>query len=154
MSTFDPASFIDLPVDAPFEKRPPLPVGDYVATIKEITARAWSSNKDPSNPKSGMAYDVALTIEVPEATATLLKLATPTLTLKDSIMLDLTDQGALDTAPGRNRALRNYREALELNKAGETFRASMMAGRLLKVRVSHEIYQDAPVERVSGVSKI
>lgn len=149
---FDPAAFIDLPVEAPFEKRPPLPIGDYTATIQDVTARPWQGKADPT--KSGMAYDIVLVLEVPEAVRAATGMASPTITLKDSIMLDLTESGALDTAPGRNRQLRNYREALDMNKAGEVFRARNMIGRLLRVKVSHEIYQDAPVERVAGVARL
>lgn len=149
---FDPQAFIDLPIETPLEKRPPLPVGDYTATVKEVTARAWQGKQDPT--KSGMAYDVVLTVEVPEAVRVATGLDMPTLTLKDSIMLDLTENGALDTSKGRNNKLRTYREALDMNKPGEVFRASLMTGRLLKVRVSHEIYNDAPVERVAGVARL
>jgi hypothetical protein len=149
---FDPAAFLDLPVEVEFKKRDPLPVGDYIGTITEVSARPWQGKQDPT--KSGMAYDVQIALEVPEATRTLLGLQNPTLTLKDSIMLDLTDQGALDGAPGRNRALRNYREALDMNKPGVTFRAREMQGKLIRVKIGHEIYKDSPVERIEGVAKV
>lgn len=149
---FDPEAFLDLPVEVPFEKRPPLPVGDYTATIQEVKARPWQGKTDTT--KSGMAYDLVLVLEIPEAVRATTGLTQPTLTLKDSVMLDLTENGALDTAPGRNRRLMNYREALDMNKTGEVFRARNMAGRILRVKVSHEIYNDAPVERVAGVAKL
>ena len=149
---FDPAAFLDLPIEVPLEKRPPLPIGDYTSTIADVTARPWQGKADPS--KSGMAYDVTHTVEVPEAVRAQLGMTVPTITLKDSIMLDLTESGSIDTSPGRNRGLRNYREALDMNKPGEAFRARAMVGRLCKVKVTHEVYQDAPVERISGVARI
>jgi hypothetical protein len=150
--TFDPEAFLDLPIDTEFKKRPPLPIGDYTAMISEVKPRQWQGKQDPT--KSGLAYDVTLVVEVPGAIVEQLGLAQPTLMLKDSIMLDLTPEGGIDGAPGRNRSLRNYREALDMNKAGEVFRAREMIGKPLRVKVTHELYQNEPVERVSGVSRL
>ena len=79
------------------------------------------------------------------------------LTLKDSIMLDMNDNGGLDSAPGANRQLRNYRVALDMNKPGVSFRASNMIGRMLLVRIKHEEYPLGSgnlQERPAGVSAI
>lgn len=158
MEQFDPNAYLDLPIDVPLEKRPPLPVGDYVATVKDLTARQWQS-KDKYNAdgslKSGIAYDVQLELQIPEAVRVVSGLTQETLTLKDGIMVDmLPGGGGIDTAPGKNGQLRRYREALDMNKAGESFRPRAMVGRLIKVRVKHELYQDAIQERVDSVSKI
>jgi hypothetical protein len=157
---FDPAAFLDLPVEAPLEKRPPLPVGDYTATIKDVVARQWASktktNQDGSF-RSGIAYDVTFTVEVPEAVAAVVGLSITTLELRDGIMLELTDNGSIDTSPGKNRGLRNYREALDMNKAGEPFRARDMIGRLIRIKIAHEEYPQGSgqlTERVGGVARI
>ena len=149
-SSFDPALFLDVTMDAPTEKRDPLPIGDYTAVIGEVTSRAWQGKADPT--KSGIALDVPLTIDVPAEIQASLGLGS-TLNLKDSIMLDLTDSGMIDNAKGKNRQLRNYREALDMNKPGDVFSPRKMQGQVITVKVTHEIYQDAPVERVSGVTK-
>ena len=151
MSLFDPATFLDATIDTPTEKRPPLPIGDYLATIGDIEARQWQGKKDPS--KSGIAYDVPLTLDIPAEIQASLGLTLSTLTLKDSIMLDLTDNGTIDNSPGKNRRLRMYREATDLNKAGDSFSARKMVGKLVKVKVSHEIWEGQPVERVDGVAR-
>ena len=156
MQTFDPTAFLDLPVDAPLERRSPIPAQDYLAIIQEVNARQWQS-KDKTNsdgsPKTGIVYDVTLAVQVPPEVKAAANLSMDTLTMRDSIMLDLNDQGGIDTAPGRNRALRAYREALDMNKPGEIFRAREMAGRLIRVRVKHEEYQGNIQERVDGVAK-
>lgn len=159
MSTmnFDPQAFLEMPVDTPFEKRPPLPARDYTGTIKELSARQWTS-KDKTNadgsPKSGIAYDLQIEVSIPGDVKESLGLKMDTLTLRDSIMLDLNDQGGLDSTPGRNNGLRAYREALGMNKVGEVFRARDMVGRLLTVRLKHEEYQGNIQERVGGVAKV
>ena len=149
-SSFDPALFLDVTMDAPTEKRDPLPIGDYTAVIGEVTSRAWQGKADPT--KSGIALDVLLTIDVPAEIQASLGLGS-TLNLKDSIMLDLTDSGMIDNSKGKNRQLRNYREALDMNKSGDVFSPRKMQGQVITVKVTHEIYQDAPVERISGVTK-
>ena len=68
-------------------------------------------------------------------------------------MLDITPNGALDNAPGRNGGLRRYREACDLNKPGDSFSARQMTGKVVKVKITHELYLDEPVERISGVTK-
>ena len=149
-SSFDPALFLDVTMDAPTEKRDPLPIGDYTAVIGEVTSRAWQGKADPT--KSGIALDVPLTLDVPAEIQASLGLGS-TLNLKDSIMLDLTDSGMIDNSKGKNRQLRNYREALDMNKPGDVFSPRKMQGQVITVKVTHEIYQDAPVERISGVTK-
>lgn len=161
MSTlFNPAEFLDMPIDQPLEKRPPLPVQDYIATIQEVTAAQWQS-KDKYNEdgsiKSGIRYDVKLVLEIPQEVQSLIGITMTTMQMTDGIMLDLNASGGIDTAPGKNRQLRNYREALDMNKPGEAFRASAMAGKLLRVKIKHEVYPagtDNIQEKIAGVAKV
>ena len=101
MSMFNPDTFLDATLDAPTEKRPPLPVGDYVAVIGEVSARAWQGKKDPT--KSGIAWDIPLSVEIPAEVQASLKLTQSNLTMTDSIMLDITESGTIDNSPGKNR---------------------------------------------------
>jgi len=151
MSMFNPDTFLDATIEAPTEKRPPLPAGDYTAVIGEVKSRAWQGKKDPT--KSGIAWDIPLTLEIPADVQTQLGLQQPTITLTDSIMLDLTDAGTIDNSPGKNRGLRNYREALDMNKAGDVFSARKMTGQAVRVKVKHELYEDQIMERVGGVAR-
>ncbi|MDE2097536.1 MAG: hypothetical protein KGL39_09845 [Patescibacteria group bacterium] len=150
-SLFDPQSFLDAQLTEPSEKRPPLPVGDYTAVIGDIEARAWQGKKDPS--KSGIAWDIPLAIEIPLDIQSALGLNQPTLSLRDSVMLDLTDNGMIDNAPGKNRRLRMYREATDMNKPGDIFSARKMVGKVVRVKISHDLWEGQPIERVDGVIK-
>jgi hypothetical protein len=149
-SQFDPMLFLDTTLTEPTEKREVLPIGDYTAIIGEVTSRAWQGKADPT--KSGIALDVPLTLDIP-AELQAEKGLPSTLNLKDSIMLDLTPGGSMDLAKGKNRQIRNYREALDMNKPGDVFSPRKMQGQVVTVKVTHEIYQDAPVERISGVAR-
>lgn len=150
MSQFDPQVLLQATTEVVSERRPPLPVGEYTATIGEITVRQWSS-KDGT--KSGHALDVPLIIEVPAEVQAELGL-NPTLTVKDSLMLDLTETGGIDYARGKNGKLRTYREALDMNKAGEPFAPGMMQGRYVKLRIKHEEYEGNIQERPAGVAAL
>lgn len=148
-SAFNPETFLDATLTEPSEKRPPLPVGDYTAIIGAITARAWQGKADPT--KSGIAWDIPLTIDVPAEIQVELKMDQSTLPLKDSLMLDLTANGTIDNAPGKNRRLRAYREATDMNKPGDVFSARKMEGKIVKVKITHDIWEGQPIEKVSGV---
>ena len=158
---FDPAAFLDMPIDEVQVKRPPILAGDYPAVIKEVTCEAWQS-KDKTDPqtgqlKSGLKYNVVLTVDVPEAERTRVGLTNPTLEFRDGIMLEMNASGGIDTAPGKNSALRRYRDALDMNKAGEAFRASAMAGKPLLVKIAHREWPVGSgdlVEEVKGVARL
>ena len=160
MSMFDPNAFLDLEITEAFERRPALPVRDYPTLIQEVAARQWTSKdkyNDNGTLKSGVAYDLTLVVQVPMDIKEQIGLKTDTLTIKDSVMVDLNANGGLDTSPGANRQLRNYREALDMNKPGQAFRAREMAGRMVLLRIKHEEY---PVgsgnlqEKPASVAKI
>lgn len=148
MSGFDPQLLLNSTTTEVSERRNPLPVGDYLATIGEITARTWSA-KDGS--KTGKALDVKIVVQVPAELQGELELP-PTLTLNDSIMLDLTPNDMIDYSKGKNSRLRVYREALDMNKAGEPYSPLMMQGRIVTVRIKHEEYEGWPQERVGGIA--
>jgi hypothetical protein len=160
MSMFDPNAFLDLEITEAFERRPVLPVRDYPTLIQEVNPRQWQSKdkyNDAGQLKSGVAYDLTLVVQVPLDVKEQIGLKTDTLTLKDSVMVDLNANGGLDTSPGANRQLRNYREALDMNKPGVSFRPREMAGRMVLLRIKHEEY---PVgsgnlqEKPASVAKI
>lgn len=150
-SAFDPASFLDATVAEPNTRRPPLPVGDYQATISDLKASNWQKKDDPS--KQGAMFTAVLKIHVTDATIQA-AIGTDSVTLSDTIFLDTTPSGGLDNAPGKNGSLRRYREALDMNKAGIPFVARQMIGRTLKVKIKHEPYNGEMQDRIDGVARI
>lgn len=156
-SAFDPNQFLNATVDTPNEKRPPLPVenpaatdGLYTAVIGEVKMAGGVSDKDPMKPRTWLQALVPLQIDVPQVLQESLKLR-PQLTLTDRVFIDLTDSGTIDNAPGANRRQRAYREATNLNNTGDKFSWAMMQGRVVKVKVSHESFDEGIVERINGV---
>ena len=149
-SIFNPEAFLEATLTEPSERRSPLPEGIYRAIIGAVTTRSGTSTKDPSNPKPWLAYDIPLTIDVPAELQSDLGLP-PTINVRHSIFADITPQGTLDTAKGRNTGIRLLREALDLNKPGSTFSMKAIEGRTLQAQIKHELYNGTIQERVSGV---
>lgn len=155
MSIFDPNAFLEVTVNEVNERRPPIPTenpatsdGLYTAVIGEIKM-AGGQKKDGGNWLQAI---VPLVLEIPPQLRDSLKLQ-PTFTLTDRAFIDITDQGLIDNAPGKNRSQKNYREATGTNAAGLAWSWKQLQGKVVKVKVSHEMYEGFPQERVAAVLK-
>lgn len=149
-SAFDPALFLAQETTEAATKRPPLDIGDYTGVISELIPRTWQS-KDGS--KSGLALDIKIAIEVP-AEQQASKHLESSMTLRDSVFLDTNGGGLLDWTPGKNRGLRNYREATGTNVSGQPFSPAGLVGRAVRVKINHKILDGGDiVEEISGVAK-
>ena len=154
---FDPNSFVSQETTTQSERRPPVPAQDYVATIKELKADRWQSkdkiDEVTGDLKSGPLFIFTLELDLPEAVREQCKIKG--LTLSDRVMLDVVPGGsALDYSVGKNNRLRLYRDATGLNQAGQPFSPGMLVGKLVKVRVTHEVYQDTIQERAGAIGKV
>lgn len=147
---FNPDQFLDMTInDSNSTQTVPVPVGEYTAIAGEVKCRQWQSKADPS--KSGLTLDV--TWEIDDAAVKQL-LGRDKVTVKQGIMLDLTDSGGLDMGKGRNVGLGRLREALNLNQPGQSFSFSMIPGRLAKVSVSHRIDGENIYAEVKAVARV
>ena len=156
MSAFDPTAFLDAQQTEVNEKRPPLPEnnpgdenGLYTAVVGEVKAESGTIGKGDRAGQPWVSMVIPLQIQVPGE----LQAAgfAPQLTISDRAFLDLTPQGGLDNAPGKNRQQRSYREATGMNKAGEVFAWRMLQGKVVKVKIKHELYNETIQERVAAV---
>lgn len=147
MSIFNPEQFLDASLGGELKKRPLITPGIYPATIGAPRIRTWQGKKDTT--KSGFAIDIPLSVQLPDNEAA--RVGQPTVTLTDGGFLDTTDAGGIDMAPGKNRVLRLYYDACGINKTGTTPR--MLEGRMLKVQVSHGVFEGEPREEVKSIAK-
>lgn len=133
MSIFDPNQFAEMTVsEANSTVSIPVPAGEYLAVAEKVEIRQWTSTKDPS--KAGLTCDITWNIDDPNVKALLER---DKVTVKQGIMLDLTDSGGLDMGKGKNVGLGRLREAVGLNAAGQVFGFKMIEGRIARVSVSH-----------------
>lgn len=154
MSQFDPLNFLDTEFDEPNEKRPPLPEDNPADTLGYYTAVIGTpeSKTGEKDGKKWASVSLPLTIEIPMQLQDSMKLP-PTLKLTDRVFIDLTEQGTIDNAPGRNRGQRAYREATGMNQVGVPFSWRKLEGKVVKVKIKHELYQGAVQERINQVFK-
>ena len=149
MSAFDAAAFMDATVSEVMDdKFIPVPAGEYPATATKVETRNWQGKKDPS--QSGIALDIQWEIEdqkVKEVTGR------DKVTVKQGIMLDLTEQGGIDIGKGKNIALGALRTALGMNSPGQSFSFRMIEGRRAKVKVTQRVDGDKIYNDVAAVTK-
>lgn len=149
MALFDPNTFMDAQIEeANSTEFVPVPVGDFTAISSDPEIVTWQS-KDGT--KSGLKLDIKWDIEDHEVKQLLER---DKVTVKQSIMLDITEQGGLDFGKGKNVNLGRLRSALDLNKPGEPFTFRALAGRMAKVRVEHRLVDGVPFAEIKGVAKI
>lgn len=163
MSPFDPNVFLNATVTEVNDRRPPLPVENpaasdtyYTAVIGEVKMAGGVSDKDPSKPRNWLQALVPLAIEVPQQLQDAMKLG-KTLTLTDRAFIDMTEAGTIDNAPGRNRRQRQYREATNMNKPGDSFSWAKLQGQVVKVKLAHRLIEEPggsyAIEEVTGILK-
>lgn len=151
---FDPNLFLEAVTEQASIRRDPLPAGDYTALITEVEAKRWTTDKPDAKASSGVRLEIKLLLSIPPEIVERLGYDSAELTVKDSLMLDVTADGrGLDYSKGKNNQLRTYRDALGMNEAGSAFAPSMMKGRAILVRIKHELYNGAVMERPAGVAR-
>jgi len=158
-SAFNPEAFLDATTSEVNERRAPLPIenpasadGLYTAVIGDITTGSGIIGKGDKAGQPWVSMVVPLKLEIPQQLQDALGFG-PTFTLTDRAFLDLTPQGTLDNGKGKNGQQRTYREATGLNNPGEPFSWRMLTGKVVKVKVTQEMYNGNPVEKVSGIFK-
>lgn len=148
-SVFDPAAFMNAQVtganDTQFR---PCPVGEFPAVIDKVEPRQWTS-KDGT--KSGVALDVLWSIDSDTIRT---ELGRDKVIVKQGIMLDLLPSGALDLGTGKNINLGRLREAVNLNDPSQPFSFGMLPGKVAKVKIEHEMYNNAPMAKVSAAVRM
>lgn len=132
---FDPSTFLQTSSEQALSTRTvPIPTGDYLAQILELTPRNVQGVKDTS--KWYQFLDMELEIKLtPEAAA---ELGRDTAKRRHSVGLDLTPQGNLDYGKGKNVGLGRMREAVGQNVAGQAWNPMMLKGQMVKVSIKHE----------------
>lgn len=147
---FNPEQFLDQQfTEANDTKLVPVPVGEYTAIAGEVKCRQWQSKADPS--KSGLTLDITWEIDDPAVKELL---GRDKVTVRQGIMLDLTESGSMDMGKGRNVGLGRLREALNLNQPGQAFSFSMIPGRLAKVAVTHRIDGENIYAEVKSLARL
>lgn len=112
MSAFDPQAFLQEEVTEPFEtKFTPVPEDDYTAVIGTSEKSVAVRTTDKGQVLADLQWEI-LDEAVKQA------LSMDTVIVRQSIFLDVTDQGKLDFGKNKNIQLGRLREALGQNTTG------------------------------------
>ena len=150
-AVFDPDTFLNQTVDAALDtKYPTVPAGEYPATISKIEARQMPNQKDPEKGPFTV-LDVTWKIDDENAKK---ETGLDEPTCRQSLFLDMTPEGGLDTAPKKNVQLGRLREALGLNEDGQAFSFNMLVGQAALVRVDHAPSKTDPETVYANVTKV
>lgn len=150
MSMFSPEQFLGMQVNESNDtKVVPVPPGEYMAVVKEVKARPWQSKADPS--KAGIALDVQWSLDDAGVKALL---GRDEVSIKQGVMLDMSEAGGLDMGKGKNISLGRLREATGLNTPGQPFSFTMLTGRMAKVKVEHRVDGENIYAEVKQVAKL
>lgn len=147
---FSPEQFLDMQTtDANSTQSVPVPVGEYTALIDKVEVKSWQKRDDPS--VGGLKLSMLWSIDDASVKEIL---GRDKVTVKQEIMLDITDAGGLDMGKGRNTGLGRLREAVKLNTPGQPFAFSMLQGRMGKVKVDHRVDGENIYAEVKGVARM
>lgn len=140
--TFDPTRFLDDSTqDEGSTVYQPVPEGDYIGIVaKEPEFRPWQGKKDPS--KSGMTMDLTWSVD-DQGVKQLLE--RDEVFVRQGLMLDLTANGGIDWGKNKNVKLHQVRDAVGLNRKGETFQPRMLAGKAARIKVKHRVTEDGQI---------
>jgi hypothetical protein len=146
---FDVNAFMNENIDTPLDTRlDPIPEGEHMGQIgigeKDVDVVAGVSAK---TQKPWLRVDMFIDLTDPNLAATLKR---EKVRVRYSVMIDLNEQGKLDTRPQRNINLGKLRDAVGQNKPGP-WNFNMLKGMPIKVKVKQKPNENDPTSPYSEV---
>lgn len=143
--SFNPEEFLQQTTTDTFETRmTPIPEGDYLSQVDKFAMRVVEGN---------VILDVTWAI-LDEGVKQLLGMDKPT--VRQSIFLDIDQNGKLAAGQNKNIQLGKVRDALGQNTPGEPWGINRIAAGLAKIKVGHRPDKSDPsiiYNDVKGVTK-
>lgn len=147
---FDPNQFLEMQVtEANDTVLIPIPDGEYPAYVEKVECRPWQKKDDPS--VAGLALDLVWNIDdqgVKDA------VGRDKVTVKQGIMLDMSESGGLDMGKGKNVPLGKLRLATGLNTPGQPFSFTMLTGRTARIKTKQRMVEDKIYTDVKEVAPL
>ena len=129
---------------------PPIEAKEYLAMIKGPynTDKATRLRQE----KGYLILDVVYEVDDPEQLQKLGFTKLPS--VRQSIFLDLTEQGGLDMGPYKNGELNRLREAIGMNVPGQRWGFADFVGKPVRVKVGHRADKDRPERTYAEVREV
>jgi hypothetical protein len=126
--------------------RRPVPIGEYKAVIDDVELEAFPGKKDPTKTYLRCTLKYSILDEAVKK-----QLEREKVVAVDGFLVDLTDSGDIDFGQDRNIKLGRVREATGCNKPGDEWSFPGFKGKIVKVKIGHEMYEGEPQTRVQNV---
>lgn len=140
MSMFNPEEVMNTTTNEALDtSQPPVPVNDYQAVAENVEIK-------PS--RAGDKLVMHLRWELMGTGDD----AIDGRKITQYIVLDTTENGALDMGRGKNTGLGQLRTALKQNQPGKPWSPSMIAGNVAIVHVEEDEYEGRPTNRINKVA--
>lgn len=147
MSTFDPNAFLNTEVKGELDTSlPPIPEGTWDAQVDKVAARAVTDRNGNQRAIMDVTWAV-LNDEVKKATT----MEKPT--VRQSVFLDVNEQGALDFSKGKNVQLGRLRDAVGQN-TNKVWSPTMLEGQIAKVVTKQRPDENDPEIIYSDVKRV
>lgn len=114
-----------------------VPEGEYTAVATKIDGKQFTDKNNENRVTLKVTWDIDDPSGIVKSTTKRDKN-----TVQQTIFLDFTPGGALDTSEGRNVDLGRLRTALDQNAAGVPWSFQMIVGKAAKVLVKHRMNQE------------
>jgi hypothetical protein len=122
--------------------------GEYTGTVAEVTPKQFESKKEPGT------YFTVLEIKwnLQLTAADIEKLGRDSASVRQTIFLDLNEQGNMAIGKGKNIALGRLRDALGQNVPGQSWGPGNLIGAAGVVTVKHNMRTGEPFPEVDHVT--
>lgn len=149
MSIFNAEAFLTSTIEAPLStERLLVPAGEYNAFVEKIDVKSGTIEKGDNAGKPWARLDVTFNIDDDHVREVML---TSKVTRTHGVMLDLDENGNLDTRKGRNIRFANLLKAFGLNAAGVS--PSALVGQYCKVTIGVGSYKGEATDEIKGFVK-
>lgn len=150
---FDAAAFMAETIDAEFDTEIiPIPEGEHLGQIGTGPDDVKVSyGISPKNNKPWMRADIRIRLTDPNLAQ---QLQREEVWARYSLMLDLNENGKLDTRPQRNVNLGKLRAAVGQNIKGQPWAWSMLNGQAVKVKIKQRKADDGTDTTYSDVKAV
>ena len=131
-----------------------VPEGEYLAVSGPVSAdniRDFDIRRGVNAGNKGYAFD--LEWDVNDDGGALKAYLGRSPKVRQSIMLDINKDGALEMGKGRNVGLGRLREALGQNLMGKPWSFSNLGGQVAKIKVKHRVDNGRTYVEVADVTK-
>ena len=147
MSAFDAEQFLNQEYDSSTDTHvTPVPPGEYQGQVTKVNAREIMT-KDGERIVMDITWEI-LDDEVKKV------MEMKKVTARQSVFLDLTDEGAIDMSKGKNRQLGLVREAVGQNATGKPWNPGMLNGQVAQVTITNDPDKDDPENIYTNVKRV